>query len=206
MIRATTIRGAVFGDRTDGDARSDPTARHRIARELGIDEAWVTMHQIHGSTVRRADRPGDVGDADAIVTAVEGLPLVVATADCVPVVLEGDGGIAVAHAGWRGVAAGIVPAVIAAMVESGDPPLRAVVGPHIGPCCYEVGPEVVAAVGHEATTTWGTVSVDLRAAVVDQLEGIAVEHISACTHHDDRFESYRRDGTRARQVTVAWRM
>ncbi len=205
MRRADTVSGAAFGDAADGDARTDPDVRRRFAEHLGIGVAWATMHQVHGAVVRRVEVPGDVGSADAMVTSAIGLPLVVATADCLPVVIEGRRTVAVAHAGWKGVVAGVVPAAIASMVEMGDRPVRAVIGPHIGPCCYEVGPEVADAVGHRSTTTWGTASVDLAAAVADQLGDVAVERIPVCTHHDHRYRSYRRDGTRARQVTVAWR-
>ena len=163
------------------------------------------MHQVHGGTVAVVTDPRDVGDADAMVTTRSRLPLVVATADCVPVVLEGDHTVAVAHAGWRGVAAGVVPATTGRMAAAGDPAVRAVIGPHIGPCCYEVGEEVVDAVGHRSVTTHGSTSVDLRSAVADQLDGVAIEHIEICTCHDERYASYRRNGTALRQVTVAWR-
>lgn len=204
MRRPVTITGAAFGDRADGDARSDVTARRRLSATLGIPEQWATVRQVHGSVVAVATAPTHLGDADAMITAQSGIPLVVATADCVPVVLGGETSVGVVHAGWRGVAAGVVPAALGRMVDLGDPATRAVVGPHIGPCCYEVGPEVVEAVGHRARTSWGTASVDLGAAVTEQLDGFGVEQLGGCTHHDARYASYRRDGTSERQVTVAW--
>ena len=204
MITPGTVPGAAFGDRSDGDARTDLAARHRMAAELGISDAWATMHQVHGATVATATGADHVGDADAMVTTVAGLPLVVATADCVPIVLRGAHSVAVVHAGWRGVARGVVAAARERLAATGDPATRAVIGPHIGPCCYEVGDEVVAAVGHRTTTRWGTTSVDLGAAVAEQLDGVATELVGGCTHHHDRYASYRRDGTPERQVTVAW--
>lgn len=204
MIRPTSIGGAAFGDRADGDGRTDVTARSRLSHELGITDAWATLRQVHGATVIRVQCPGFAGDGDAIVTDVVGLPIVVATADCVPIVVGGSGSIAVIHAGWRGIAAGTVTETLDRMRIDGDPAQRAVIGPHIGPCCYEVGEEVSEVVGHRAATTWGTPSVDLRSAVTDQLRGLEIEQIDACTHHDERYASFRRDGTSERQVTVAW--
>ncbi len=82
----------------------------------------------------------------------------------------------------------------------------AVLGPHIGPCCYEVGTEVIEAVGgHESRTMWGTVSLDLAGAIREQLVDIPVEEVAICTREDGRFSSHRRNGTSHRQVTVAWR-
>lgn len=204
MIRPTTIAGAAFGDRADGDARIDVDARIRWSAALGISEDWVTMHQVHGAVVARADGPGPVGEADAIVTGVRGLPIAVATADCLPVVLSADGGVGVVHAGWRGLAVGVIPAAVERLGDRLGTVRAAAIGPHIGPCCYEVGPEVVAAVGAASTTTWGATSVDLGRAAEDQLSGIPTERVDACTHHDTDYASFRRDGTEQRQVTVAW--
>ena len=204
MIRPHTIRECGFGDRSDGDGRSDTEARRRMSHELGIPDAWATIDQVHGDGVADITGPGPHGEADAAVTRVPGVPIAVATADCVPVVIRGRHSIAVVHAGWRGVVAGVVPAALARMRADDDTPVAAVVGPHIGPCCYEVGPEVVAAVGHAGTTTWGTPSVDLGAAVSGQLAPIETERVDLCTCHEKRFASFRRDATKDRQVTVAW--
>lgn len=205
MIRAEAIVGVAFGTARDGDARSDADARRVVARRLGIPTDWATIRQVHGADVAVATTPGDHGPADAIVTRTPRLPVTVATADCVPVVLAGDATIALVHAGWRGVALGVVDAAATRMADLGDPPTRAAIGPHIGPCCYEVGTEVIDAVGgHGSHTTWGTTSLDLTAAIVEQLEGVDVEVIDACTLDDRRFASYRRDRTETRQVTVAW--
>ena len=128
-----------------------------------------------------------------------------ATADCVPVIIEGARTTVVVHAGWRGMAAGVVDAGVAAVRIVGDTPLRAAIGPAIGPCCYEVGTEVLALFDPDvATTTWGTNSVDLWSAAEAQLGSLEVWRANVCTFTDARFLSHLRDGTKERQVSVAW--
>lgn len=206
MIRSEAIRTVAFGTLADGDGRNDPDARHRMSAAIGIPEAWATITQVHGATARRAVKAGALGEADGVWTSERDLPIVVATADCVPVAIEATGAIGLVHAGWRGVVSGIIAATIEAMAAEGHIPERAVLGPHIGPCCYEVGAEVIDAVGgHASRTTWGTVSLDLASAIREQLDGMAVDQVATCTRDDDRFSSHRRDRTRHRQVTVAWR-
>lgn len=199
------FRGAAFGFGEHGDARSDIGHRTAIAAALGISPEWAWVRQVHGASVIHAASPGLQGEADALVTTARQLPLTVATADCVPVIIEGSRSVAVVHAGWRGVVAGVTAAAIDAMRTSGDVPQRAAIGPAIGPCCYEVGSEVADRLApFAASTTWGTTSVDLPAAVAAQLGGIDVWSSGLCTHHDERFHSYRRDGTKLRQVAVGW--
>lgn len=121
-------------------------------------------HQVHGRVLATlSEEPGDpfggsacVGRCDGLLTDEAGVLLAVRTADCVPVLLHGGGVVAAVHAGWRGTAAGIVPAVIRRfLVEYGVDPreLRAVIGPHVGPCHYPVGPEVVEALRSVAGPT-----------------------------------------------------
>lgn len=153
----------------------------------------------------RAIAPGQLGSADAAFTTISGLPLVVATADCYPVVLVAAGGVGIAHAGWRGAASGIVASLRSAMEEAGVPPTMAAVGPGIGSCCFEVGPEVTAKFPDEvSTTSWGSPSVDLAASLTRSLEGLAVWRSGACTVSDPGFHSFRRDRSAARQGSVAW--
>jgi YfiH family protein len=142
---------------------------------------------------------------------------VVLVADCVPVLLvaRGNDAIAVAHAGRRGVAAGIVLATIDAMREFGARPSHVVatVGPAICGRCYEVPvamQDEVCAVVPEArsTTAAGTPGLDLRAAVVAQLRAAGVESIEAepcCTAERDDLFSHRRDGVTGRFAGVVWR-
>ena len=204
MILSRAIPGVAFGSLEDGDARSDVTSRLEISHELGIPSEWATISQVHGDRVVVVDTPGPAGEADALVTTTAGVPIAVATADCVPIAIAGSHSIAIVHAGWRGVAAGVIGASLDAIRATGDEPTAASIGPHIGSCCYEVGDEVVAAVGHQARTTWGTTSVDLATAARDQLGDIPIEDIDICTMDDEGFASYRRNGTMKRQVAVAW--
>lgn len=200
-------------------------------REAPAPEGCVRPHQVHGATVveavacRDAPRPPD---ADAIVSAVPGLPVAVVTADCVPVLFAVPAGTAVAavHAGWRGLAAGVVTAAVGtlARVSGVDPPeLVAAIGPHIGPCCYEVDEPVLAALERvhgravrdaSRAARPGHAFLDLgslaRAALLRAgLPGAAVGGAAAvCTACDpERFHSHRRDGPRAgrllHHVTVA---
>ncbi len=205
MIRPAGFRGAAFGDASDGNGRDDVHAREVISTELSISTEWAFVRQVHGAVVARVERTGSAGDADGLVTDRPGLPMVIATADCVPVIIEGDRSIAVVHAGWRGVAAGVIPAGLDAIRERGDTPRRAAIGPSIGPCCYEVGEEVLAAIPHHtSTTTFGTPSVDLRGAAERQLGGLEVWRSDRCTFTEPDLWSYRRDGTPHRQIAVAW--
>jgi len=205
MILPPGFSGAAFGTATEGDGRIHEADRQTISDRLGIPAEWAHLRQVHGGTVIRAVAPGFLGDADGLFSTVPMLPMVVATADCYPIVLEADGTAGIAHAGWRGVLAGTITALRATMSAAGAAPVRAAVGPGIGACCFEVGPEVAARFsGLEHRTTWGTGSVDLLEAIVRQLDGLDVWASGVCTHCGDGYHSFRRDGTDERQVAVAW--
>lgn len=195
----------IFSGAGEGDLRSDPGARLALSRKVGIDSEWATVHQIHGSAVIEVSQPGPAGEADALWTRVPALPLAVFTADCFPVVLHAPAAVGIAHAGWRGAAAGVVGELRTAMGEGGFPVRRALVGPGIGPCCFEVGDEVAERFpGYAAQTTWGTVSVDLVGSIRTQLEGLEVWSGGICTMHDPGWFSHRSSGTPQRQAALAW--
>ena len=176
----------------------------------------VRPKQVHGYSVARA-RGGcaEPVEADAIVAVDGGGAVGIVTADCVPILILGDGGAhaAAVHAGWRGLAGGVVEAGVDALRASGARSLRAAVGPHIGPCCYEVDALVLDPLrerlgeglrGAVAPSRAGHAMLDLGAAVRAALRGagLAREAIGsatvACTRCDaERFHSYRRDGPRA---------
>jgi polyphenol oxidase len=149
------------------------------------------------------DVPDTVGDADALV-GVGGAGLGVLVADCVPVLLADERArvVATAHAGRRGLAAGVVPAVVRAMAREGAQPsrVRAVVGPSACGACYEVPATMrdeVAATRPAAwsTTSWGTAALDLPAGVAADLAACGVgdvRHAGVCTLEDERFYSHRR--------------
>lgn len=174
--------------------------------------AWA--RQIHSARVLAA-RAGECGEGDALVGRENGLALSIVTADCVPVLLSGPDGIAAAHAGWRGIAAGVVGATVEAL---GGPPeeCAAWIGPAIGPCCYETGPDVadqVVAASHPAIARigpGGCPHLDLQAAVRHQLQAAGIHEIQGialCTRCEEtHLHSYRRDGKRAgRNHAFIWR-
>lgn len=203
------------GDRPERVAAN----RQRLSGALGIPAAWALARQVHGCGVL-VDPPGTGtgAEADAVVVHRPGRPAAVLVADCVPIALVGDGVAAAVHAGWRGLCAGVIEAAVAA---TGTPPgaLTAWIGPCIGPCCYEVGPEVPEAFvarrpGAPACTrpVGGATHFDLPAAAAWVLgrAGVAVTASGewACTACDPRFFSHRRDarggGTTGRQGLLVW--
>jgi len=155
--------------------------------------------------VIKAQQHGVLGAADGLWTDRPGLPLAVFTADCLGVVLRAERAVGVAHAGWRGVVSGVVAALRTEMESQGHPPSHAAIGPGIGPCCYEVGSEVVEQIPLDVTeTTWGTSSVDLASAVRRQLSDLDVWLAAACTMHDPGLFSHRQNRTILRMATICW--
>lgn len=196
--------GVAFTGPSEGDMRADLEARRAVALRLGVGERWATVDQVHGGDVVVVDRPGSAGPADAVVTTVPGLPLAVFTADCLGVVLTGPDVVGVAHAGWRGVAAGVLESTLDVMAEHGRGPVLAHIGPAIGPCCFEVGDDVASLfAGDERMTSWGTTSVDLVSAARRRLGGIDVDSDGRCTACGGG-PSHRRDGTSERLAAIGW--
>jgi len=192
-------------------------ARERLCAEIGV-KRLLRGYQAHGSVVRRvtSELPAD-GRSDALVeareapsdgqaTALRGVGAMVLSADCLPVALGCAGSVAMLHAGWRGLAGGVLEEGVRALRElGGGDQIAAVIGPCAGACCYEVGPEVHAAFGHARRDAQ---NIDLRAIAHERLlaAGVArVQDVQACTICDERFFSHRREGARAgRQAGVAW--
>ena len=199
------------GDRVD-DVRQN---RHRLAAALGLDPARVLIgRQVHGAELERRDvapdpnafaDPGpDLPEADAQATATPGLAPLVMLADCLPVALSGRGGVAMLHCGWRGLAAGVV-ARGAREVKAE----AAAVGPGIGPCCYEVGEEVLGAFAGLGDGVASGRMLDLREVARRLLGRAGVERVEVselCTScQADLFFSHRRDGgDTGRQAGIAW--
>ncbi len=178
-----------------------------LRRAVGV-ESVAAMRQVHGADVVHVTGPVPTPPTcDALVTTAVGLALCVRIADCVPVVLADAtaGVVAVAHAGWRGVAANVVAATVETMRAHGASRIEAWVGPHICGGCYEVPAttrvEVAVVVpAAYSCTTWGTPSLDLGAGVTAQLVAagcIPVEHPAPCTREDENLFSYRRQGAQA---------
>lgn len=229
-----SVPGVVHGFTTrEGGVSTGPLASLNLARRPGeTDDAlranWdrvvraldprlrhddvAIVHQVHGADVVRVEAgrgPLDpLGEADALVTTAIGVVLAVRVADCVPVLLAAPGGVAAAHAGWRGAVAGVVEAALHALCEAtgADPAdVVAAIGPHITAASFEVGPEVVE--GLRATGLPDAVfrrvapgrkdHVDLGAAVQAMLSrrGVRrVDRVPGCTVRDPEFFSHRRDG------------
>jgi YfiH family protein len=195
--------------------RPDVEARRRAV----VDLPWTWLRQVHGTDVVRVARPGDGAGmrADAAVTAAPGAALAVLTADCAPVALASpEGVIGVAHAGWRGVLAGVVEATVEEMRALGATEVRAVVGPCIHPGCYAFGAAELEAVAARlgdsvrGVTSTGETALDLPAAVRAALTnaGIAPEHqaaIDVCTACSAEHFSWRARKEQQRQAAVVWR-
>lgn len=202
IIRPPHINGAAFTTAAAGDMLAGD--RREVAARLGIPPEWAVVGQRHGARVREALAPGPAGPADALVTSRRRLPMAVFTADCAGVVLQAEGAAAVAHAGWRGAARGVVSAAARRLRRIG-PVRRAALGPMIGPCCFEVGEEVLRALGEwECRTAWGSRSVDLPSAVRAQVPEAQWWSAGECTRCGDGFLSHRADATPRRMAAVGW--
>ncbi|MEU0695094.1 peptidoglycan editing factor PgeF [Streptomyces niveus] len=210
-----------------GAVGDDPAAvranRTAAAESLGLDAARVVwMNQVHGRDVAvvegpwGAREPDEIPAVDAVVTTRRGLALAVLTADCVPVLLADPvaGVAAAAHAGRPGLVAGVVPAVVEAMVARGAEPARitARTGPAVCGRCYEVPEAMRAEVAGDvpeswSETSWGTPAVDVVAGVHAQLAalGVGERHRSEiCTVESADHFSYRRDRTTGRLAGYVW--
>jgi YfiH family protein len=187
--------------------------RDRLCDELGL--RWLcASRQVHGGAVLRVrTEDGSCGeavalDADGHATALRGVGMMVLVADCLPVLLVSEGAVAALHAGWRGLAEGVLEEGVRALVElGGGGEILALVGPGAGPCCYEVGAEVHAAFGGAQRV--GARNIDLPALAHERLAAAGVgrvERVGICTICDTRLYSHRREGERAgRQAGVVWR-
>ena len=205
MIRPPGHDGVVFTEASDGDQRSSDLARERVCEVIDVSSSWATVRQAHGNRVIQVAGPGVAGEADAMWTVEPGLPLAVYTADCFGVALVADGAVGVAHAGWRGVDSAVVAALFGELERAGHRPHSAAVGPGIGPCCFEVGQDVASRFeAFTDATTWGTASVDLVAALSEQVAGLEVWSADGCTRHEPNLFSHRRNATPQRLATIAW--
>jgi purine-nucleoside/S-methyl-5'-thioadenosine phosphorylase / adenosine deaminase len=205
--------GRLTADQPDAVTRN----RAALKEQLGVHLAYI--RQVHGTTVRRVTVPPQEPTTDAIelpecdgqATALPGVAPLVMTADCLPIALAGPGAVAMLHAGWRGLADGIVAAGIDAMRELGaDAPLQAAIGPGAGPCCYEVGEDVHAAFADQGLDIRSGRNLDLKAIAREQLQRAGVEEVhdlGMCTICGDPtlLFSHRRDGgITGRQAGVVW--
>lgn len=188
--------------RGTGDDAAKVEENRRLACE-SLDlpyEHLAFNRQVHSPTVHRAGPTARGLPGDGLWTDEARVPLLAMSADCLPIAIvrtTGPRAIAVLHAGWRGLSEGVVAAGVQAL---GTGPFAAVIGPAIGPCCYEVGPEVSGLFDDDLTVNgklnlWTAAERALRAAGVER-----VERVDLCTRdYPQLFFSHRRDG-RARGV------
>ena len=188
--------------------------RRRLTAALGLAPENVVMaRQVHGAELSWHEGPQEPrvfadavrspDEADAHATQAPGLVPLVMVADCLPVALAGPGGVAIAHGGWRGLAGGILEKAAKSVRAE-----AAAVGPGIGPCCYEVGEEVLSQFAGLDGVAKGQM-LDLPAVARRLLESTgvsAVETSDLCTSCNPQlFYSHRRDGERTgRQAGLAW--
>jgi len=221
---STTRAGGVSGGpwrglNLAGHVADDPAAvrenRHRLVAQLGLPGEPPWLEQVHGVTVRTPHAASDC--ADACFEDRPGRVCAVLTADCLPVLLCNTAGtrVAAAHAGWRGLLAGILEHAVAAFADPADQ-LLAWLGPAIGPAAFEVGDEVRAAflaedpasAAHFATGRPGHWHADLYGLARQRLARSGVDRVSGgglCTFSDaERFFSYRRDGVTGRMASLIW--
>ena len=198
----------------DDDARVRAN-RRRVADRIGLSPRDVVMsRQVHGADIREWPHgwrdggdfvsPQPLAEADGHTTVASRVALLVQVADCLPVALVSQRRVAMLHCGWRGLAAGIVEAALERFQE----PPAAAIGPGIGGCCYEVGPEVLSAFADVEGAANGRM-LDLKAVARTKLEragAASVEDVGLCTScRADLFFSHRRDsGATGRQAGLAW--
>lgn len=227
LVAPLTVSAArvVCTGRQDGDMSHGgpyvvsvhPTVQAR--RGAVVDLPWTWLRQVHGNAVVRVDGPGHRAGAraDAAVTRLPGCALAVLSADCAPVALASpEGVIGVAHAGWRGVLAGVLEATVGEMRALGAGTVHAVLGPCIRPHCYAFGAADLDAVAGRlgdavrATTAAGGPALDLPAAVRAALGACGVDAANVtdtgvCTACSTDHFSWRARADPGRQATVVWR-
>jgi YfiH family protein len=201
----TTRRGGVsegpyaslnLGLWTDDDASRVHDNRELVREQAGV-ERLAQGRQVHGARVVVDGR--GVEEADGQATTAREVAAIVLVADCLPVALAGPDAVAMVHAGWRGLAAGVLEAGVEAAGA-----VCAAIGPGIGPCCYEVGDDVRAVFGTSERT------LDLKAIARARLQAAGVRDVHDCglctSCQAERFFSHRRDrGVTGRQAGLAWR-
>jgi hypothetical protein len=220
--RTGGVSAPPFDTANAGYARGDDPAavaenRRRIGAGLGgraaDPEAWTCLHQVHGAAVFAAGSQLGEGlpSADASVSADPDAVLTILAADCAPVALVAPGVVGAVHAGWRGLAAGVVEAAVERVTEMAGEAPAAVVGPCIHPCCYEFSPGDLELVSRrlgpavEGRTAAGALALDVPLAVRVALSraGVTdVTEVGVCTSCSPRHFSHRRDGRTGLQAML----
>ncbi len=214
-VSASPYDTANLSSRGDDQLDAVRENRRRLASTCGLPapEEWWWLGQEHGRTTVHVDgRPAaEAPTADAAVTANVDVPLVVLTADCAPIALATDDAVAVVHAGWVGLLAGVIDEAVAQLRAIGHGDVRAVLGPCIHPARYEFGRDdldrVIAQIGPEVEgrTADGKPALDLPAAVRSSMLAAGVrafDDVDVCTAASPDHFSHRRDGETGRQALV----
>jgi YfiH family protein len=197
-VSAGAYESLNLGRSTRDDSANVDENRRRLCETVGVETERLALNrQVHAATVNRAEAGERAGDGDGLWADEPGVPMLAFSADCLPIALarvNGKPGLALLHAGRMGLLEGILQAGVAAL----GGPTAAIIGPGIGPCCYEVGedirteyrsrfgPEVIQ---RRNLDLWTAAERVLREAGVQ-----TVERLDLCTACDDRFFSHRRDG------------
>ena len=214
--------GFNLGDHVGDEMASVAAHRQRLVQATGVSPIW--LRQVHGINVCRADGLSEEPpEADASLTRRHRIACAVLTADCLPVLIADRQArvVGAAHAGWRGLAAGVIQQLIAAMTQMPGVTLQDLtvwLGPAIGPTAFEVGPDVVAAFTaqdpalqknfrqHPAVA--GKYLADLPGLAANILQRCGVDNLTLsglCTVSlTDRFYSYRREGVTGRMASLIW--
>ena len=229
VARVTTRQGGVSNKPFDKFNLADHVGdephlvlqnRQMLAASVGPELHFQWLRQQHGMRVVQADDCDELPAADALISKQAGIVCCVLSADCLPIFLASEQGdeVAVIHAGWRGLAQGIVPITIDHMTTPAQQILLWL-GPAIGPCHFEVGTEVRSAFVEntqfeydescfKSTPEDGKYMADLYAIAKNQAYAAGVEDISGgnyCTYCDvERFYSYRRDGVTGRMASLIY--
>ncbi len=221
---ATTRRAGVsgapwdsfnLGDHVGDEPQAVAANRALLRRELPAEPLWLT--QVHGTRCVDAATALPRIEADASFARQRGVVCAVLTADCLPVLLCDDQArvVAIAHAGWRGLAAGVIEATVGAMAEPGER-LMAWLGPAIGPQAFEVGGEVreqfiaqdPQAAGAFVATDQGKWLCDIQRLARQRLDALGIRRVASansCTLGDaEAFFSYRRVGVTGRMASLIW--
>lgn len=201
----------------DGEPdRAERVAANRSRALAATGRSGVALgRQVHGSVVARVEAPmrgyrNGGAAADGQATARGDVAVAVHVADCLPVALAADGAVAMLHAGWRGLACGVIEAGVAALRELGARArLHAAIGPGAGRCCYEAGEEVHAAFSGYGADVRAGANIDLKLVARRALGRAGVQRVDdveLCTICSSQFFSHRRDaGLTGRQAGFAWR-
>ena len=203
-----------LGDHVDDDPPAVAANRAQLVATLGCQPAW--LRQVHGIVVAQAD-PSTVIEADGNWTSTPGIACTAMTADCLPALFCDHAGsrVAAAHAGWRGLAGGVLEATVKAL-DIAPQELLVWLGPAIGPAAFEVGDEVREAFlrQHAEAEQAFIPSVNTSKFMADiyqlariRLAAIGVTTISGgglCTYNDPRFYSYRRHPRTGRFASLIW--